>query len=102
MTSFLKGLAYLLIYTTPIQIGFLIWILVIIFTSDFSLMSLSTNDFLSLKIPWLKDWIYSWFWNVWLNFWWGFPAFIMVSLKTVLNYLIGIWLMNKVKELEQE
>ena len=102
MTSFLKGLAYLFIYTTPIQIGFLIWILVIIFTSDFSLMSLSTNDFLSLKIPWLKDWIYSWFWNVWLNFWWGFPAFIMVSLKTVLNYLIGIWLMNKVKELEQE
>ena len=102
MTSFLKGLAYLFIYTTPIQIGFLIWILVIIFTSDFSLMSLSTNDFLSLKIPWLKDWIYSWFWNVWLNFWWGFPAFIMVSLKTLLNYLIGIWLMNKVKELEQE
>lgn len=102
MTSFLKGLAYLFIYTTPIQIGFLIWILVIIFTSDFSLMSLSTNDFLSLKIPWLKDWIYSWFWNVWLNFWWGFPAFIMVSLKTVLNYLIGIWLMNKVKGLEQE
>ena len=102
MTSFLKGLAYLFIYTTPIQIGFLIWILVIIFTSDFSLMSLSTNDFLSLKIPWFKDWIYSWFWNVWLNFWWGFPAFIMVSLKTVLNYLIGIWLMNKVKELEQE
>ena len=102
MTSFLKGLAYLFIYTTPIQIGFLIWILVIIFTSDFSLMSLSTNDFLSLKIPWFKDWIYSWFWNVWLNFWWGFPAFIMVSLKTVLNYLIGIWLMNKVKGLEQE
>ena len=32
----------------------------------------------------------------------GFAAFIMVSLKTVLNYLIGIWLMNKVKELEQE
>ncbi|GIS33442.1 MAG: hypothetical protein Ct9H90mP4_13560 [Gammaproteobacteria bacterium] len=68
MTSFFKGLAYLLIYTTPIQISFLIWILVIIFTSDFSFMSLSTNDFLSLKIPWLKDWIYSWFWNVWLNF----------------------------------
>ena len=45
MASFLKGFAYLLIYTTPIQIGFLIWILVIIFTSDFSLMSLSTNDF---------------------------------------------------------
>ena len=97
MITFLRGFAYLLIYTTPIQVAFLIWILVIIFSSDHTLMSFSSNDFLMEKIPWLRDWIYSWFWNSWLDFWWKFPAFFMVSLKTVANYLIAVWLLKKVK-----
>ncbi len=100
MISFLKGLAYLLVYTTPIAIGFLLWILVVIFTTDYTLINLSTNDFVGEKFPWFKDWIYSWFWNAWLNFWWKFPIFIIGFLKTVANYLIGIWLMNKVVKIE--
>ena len=100
MISFLKGLAYLLVYTTPIAIGFLLGILVVIFTTDYTLINLSTNDFVGEKFPWFKDWIYSWFWNAWLNFWWKFPIFIIGFLKTVANYLIGIWLMNKVVKIE--
>ena len=99
MISFLKGLAYLFIYTTPIAIVFLLWILVVIFNTDYTLMNLSTNDLVGEKFPWFKDWLYSWFWNAWLDFWWAFPAFVMGSIKTIINTWIGIWLLKVAKRI---
>lgn len=57
------GFAYLLIYTTPIQIGILIWQLAIILTTEYTLLGMSTKDFLIDNLKFLHDWIYSWFWN---------------------------------------
>ena len=62
------GFAYLCIYTTPIQIGIIIWQLIIIFTSDYTFLSMSTKEFLVDNLKFLHDWVYSWFWNALLDF----------------------------------
>ena len=92
MNIIIRGCAYFLLYTTPVQLIFLLWVLLLIISSDFTFISLSTDTFVNQKLPWFKVWIYSWFWNAWLDFWWQYPAFIMISIKTILNYLLGVWL----------
>ena len=91
------GFAYLCIYTTPIQVGFIIWQLFIIFTSDYTFLNMSTKEFLIDNLKFLHDWVYSWFWNDLLDFFYQFPAVIMSTLKTVVNYYLGFWLLNKFK-----
>jgi len=46
MRSLGLGFAYLCIYTTPIQVGFIIWQLFIIFTTDYTFLDMSTKEFL--------------------------------------------------------
>ena len=91
------GLAYLCIYTTPIQVGFIVWQLFIIFTTDYTFLSMSTKEFLVDNLKFLHDWIYSWFWNDFLDFFYQFPAVLMSTLKTVINYYLGFWLLGKFK-----
>lgn len=97
MRSFGLGFAYVCIYTTPIQVGFIIWQLFIIFTSDYTFFNMSTKEFLIDNLKFLHDWVYSWFWNDLLDFFYQFPAVIMSTLKTVVNYYLGFWLLNKFK-----
>jgi hypothetical protein len=97
MRSLGLGFAYLCIYTTPIQVGFIIWQLFIIFTSDYTFLSMSTKEFLVDNLKFLYDWVYSWFWNAFLDFFYQFPAVIMSTLKTVVNYYLGFWLLGKFK-----
>lgn len=97
MRSLGLGFAYLCIYTTPIQIGFIIWQLFIIFTTDYTFLDMSTKEFLVDNLKFLHDWIYSWFWNTFLDFFYQFPAVVMSTLKTVVNYYLGFWLLGKFK-----
>ena len=55
MQKFLMGLAYFLIYTTPIGIGFLLWVIWIIASTDYTIMSLSADKFFVENIPILKE-----------------------------------------------
>ena len=97
MRSLGFGLDYLCIYTTPIQVGFIVWQLFIIFTTDYTFLSMSTKEFLVDNLKFLHDWIYSWFWNDFLDFFYQFPAVVMSTLKTVINYYLGFWLLGKFK-----
>jgi len=97
MRSLGLGFAYLCIYTTPIQVGFIIWQLFIIFTTDYTLFNMSTKEFLVDNLKLLHDWVYSWFWNALLDFFYQFPAVMMSTLKTFVNYYLGFWLLDKFK-----
>lgn len=92
--NFTLGLAYFLIYTTPIGAGFLLWIFWVVFSTDYTLLSLSTHVFLQEKLNFLHVWVYSWFWNALLDFFWSFPAAILTSFKLVINTLLGFWLLR--------
>lgn len=89
--------AYLLIYTSPIQVGFILWQLWIVFTSDYTFFGLSTKEFLVDNLKFLHDWVYSWFWNALLDFFYQFPALVMSTLKLVVNTWLGYWLLEKFK-----
>ena len=91
------GFAYFCIYTTPIQIFFFCWMLIVIFQTDYGFMTLSTKVFLVENLKFLHDWIYSWFWNAFLDFFYQFPAVVMSIIKTVVNYYLGFWLLDKLK-----
>jgi len=89
--------AYILIYTSPIQVGFILWQLWIVLTSDYTFFGLSTKEFLVDNLKFLHDWIYSWFWNALLDFFYQFPAVVMSTLKLVVNTWLGYWLLAKFK-----
>lgn len=89
--------AYILIYTSPIQVGFILWQLWIVFTSDYTFFGLSTKEFLVDNLKFLHDWVYSWFWNALLDFFYQFPALVMTTLKLVVNTWLGYWLLEKFK-----
>ena len=89
--------AYILIYTSPIQVGFILWQLWIVLTSDYTFFGLSTKEFLVDNLKFLHDWVYSWFWNALLDFFYQFPALVMSTLKLIVNTLLGYWLLEKFK-----
>ena len=89
--------AYILIYTSPIQVGFILWQLWIVFTSDYTFFGLSTKEFLVDNLKFLHDWVYSWFWNALLDLFYQFPALVMSTLKLVVNTWLGYWLLAKFK-----
>ena len=101
MKKFLMGLAYLCIYTTPIQIGFLFWIAWIIFSTDYTLLSLSTDEFLTENLLILKEFVFKYLslLKPIYEFFWQFPAIIISIIKTVINTWLGFWLLPIAKEL---
>ena len=100
MKTFLLGFAYFLIWTTPVQVGFVLWVLWDIVATDYSLLSLSMGEFLQDNLLFLHTWVYSWFWNAWLDFWWQFPAIIMTTLKLLINTWLGFWLLPVAREMD--
>ena len=101
MKKFLMGIAYLCIYTTPIQIGFLFWIAWIIFSTDYTLLSLSTDEFLTENLLILKEFVFKYLslLKPIYEFFWQFPAIIISVIKTVINTWLGFWLLPIAKEL---
>ena len=94
--------AYFLVFTTPIQIFFCLWVYSFLFSNEYSLFTFSTSDFMSLTfLIHIKVWMYSWFWNDFLNFIWALPAAIMVTLKLLINTWIGFCLLPIAKKLNQ-
>ena len=77
MRKFLIGIAYICIYTTPIQIGFIVWIIWIITSTDYTLLSLSTNQFLTENLLILKEFVFEYLWPLKpiYQFFWQFPHF---------------------------
>ena len=101
MKKFLMGIAYLCIYTTPIQIGFLFWIAWIIFSTEYTLLSLSTDEFLTENLLILKEFVFKYLslLKPIYQFFWQFPAIIISVIKTVINTWLGFWLLPIAKEL---
>ena len=100
MNKFLLGFAYLCIYTTPIQVGFLFWIGWIIFSTDYTLLSLSTNEFLTDNLLIVKELVfkYLFFLKPVYQYFWQFPAIIMSIIKTLLSTWLGFYLLRIVKK----
>ena len=97
MRRFLLVVAYFLIGTTPIQLGFIAWTAWIVITTNETLLSLSNDvflrDYLSFFYSHFKPWVYSFLWNPYLDFVFSLPVVLHASLKTVVSTWIGFWLL---------
>ena len=102
MRAFLIGFAYFLIYTTPIAIGWLFWVFWVIFSTDHSILSLSTDIFLQENLSILRDLIftYLWFLKPIYVFFWSFPAAILGTIKFIVNTWLGFWLLPVAKNMK--
>ena len=103
MRSFLRGFAYFLIYTTPIQLGLVLWLIWLGFATDYTFLTLTGHvfwvEFLT-PITFLYNWIYSWFWNAYLDFWFGMPAAVPITLKLLFNTWVAIWLLKFTRNMQ--
>ncbi len=94
VNKLLLWFAYFLIFTTPIQIFFCLWVYSFLFYSDYGLLTFSTSDFMDQTfLVYIKLWMYSWFWNGFLDLVWSLPATIIVTLKLIVNSWLGFWLL---------
>lgn len=97
MKSLLLTVAYLCLWTTPLQIAAIGWGLFLVVTTDWSMLSLTNQVFLSGHLPWLYDlaklvWFFvfpeavaQWIMNL--------PFIFHVSIKAVASTLLGVWLL---------
>ena len=92
---FLKFFGYYLLIISCLESLLIIWVLVYVWNSYWSLWTLSLNDFWREQLTpiyFIKAWIYSWFWNDCLNFFLAFlPAVVFLVVRTIITTGLGIW-----------
>ena len=102
VNKFLLWFAYFLVFTTPIQIIFCLWVYSFLLSVEYSLLTFSTSDFMDLTfLRHIKIWMYSWFWNDFLNFMLALPAAIVVTLRLLINTWLGFWLLPIAKKMKE-
>ena len=91
--AFLKFIGYFLLVVSSLESLLIIWILVYVWNSDWTLWSLSINDFWKAELSFIyfiKEWLYSWFWNDLLNFFLAFlPAIVFMVVRTSITTTLG-------------
>ena len=103
MKRFLLVVAYILIWSTPFQIGFALWALGIVLSTDATILSLTNDIFVSGYLPFLYKFLqpftYFVFPNVLADFIWSLPVVIHASLKAVVSSWLGFWLLPIAKKI---
>ena len=98
MKRFLLVIAYILIWTTPFQVGLLLWALWVVLSSDVTILSLTNDIFVSDYLPffymYLKPFTYFIFPDVFADFIWSLPIVIHAFIKAVLSTWLGFWLLR--------
>ena len=97
MKGFLLVFAYLCIWSTPFQIGIVLWALAVVLSTDATILSL-TNDifvseYLSKFYMFIKPFTYFIFPDVFADFLWSLPTVIHQLLKAVVSTWLGLWLL---------
>mgnify|MGYP001166310525 FL=1 len=96
--------AYICIWSTPFQIGFCLWALGIVLTSDATILSLTNDIFLSNYLPTLyqfvKPFTYIIFPDVFMDFIWSLPIVIHTLVKAVVSTWLGFWILQKLDSKE--
>ena len=94
----LRLIAYLCIWTTPIQVALAFWGIYIILVSDYSLFSLSNLEFITNQLGFLLpviDWMYTWMPKPMLDWVLAIPIILHQTTKAILSTWFGIWLLRK-------
>ena len=93
----LRIIAYLCIWTTPIQVTLVLWGVYIVAVSDYSLYSLTNFEFITNQLSFLLpviDWMYTWISKPLLDWVLSIPIVLHQSIKAVASTWFGILLLR--------
>ena len=96
----LKLIAYLCIWSSPIQISLVFWGIYIVSISDYSLLSLSNLEFITNQIGFLLpviDWMYTWMSKPLLDWVLSIPIILHQAVKAIVSTWFGLWILSKLK-----
>ncbi len=103
MRPLLFTVAYLCLWTTPLQLAAIGWGLFLVATTDWSMISLTNQVFLSAHLPWLYEFAKTvWYFVLpeavadWIM---NLPFILHVSIKAVASTLLGFWLLPIAKRM---
>ena len=96
--TILRFLAIFMLVISAIESALIVWVLVYIWNSDWTLWSLSFNDFWREQLTFIyfiKEWLYTWIWNDFLNLFFVFlPALVFLPIRTIFTTVVGIWFLK--------
>jgi len=96
----LKLIAYLCIWSSPIQISLVFWGIYIVSISDYSLLSLSNLEFITNQLGFLLpviDWMYTWMSKPLLDWVLSIPIILHQAVKAIVSTWFGLWILSKLK-----
>ena len=99
MFSFLRVFAYICIWTTPFQAAFVLWGIVVVAVTDYSILSLSNIEFITNYLGFLLpivEWLYTWFWNALLDWVLSLPMILHGTLKAIFSTWLGFWILKSI------
>ena len=94
----LKLIAYLCIWSSPIQISLVFWGIYIVSISDYSLLSLSNLEFITNQLGFLLpviDWMYTWMSKPLLDWVLSIPIILHQAVKAIVSTWFGLWILSK-------
>ena len=101
MQTGLKIFAYLLIWTTPLQVFLVLWGVFIVLTTDYGVFSLTHKVFFVDYLPVFMvviNWLYVWIWAPYLDFIFGLPLILAQAFKALISTWLGFWILRKIKQ----
>ena len=91
----LRFIAYIFLVISTIETVFIVWVVGYALSSDWTLWSLSFNDFWKEQLSaiyFIKEWFYTWFWNDFLDLLFVFlPAVVFLGIRTTFTTVLGFW-----------
>ena len=91
----LRFIAYFFLVISTIETVFIVWVVCYALSSDWTLWSLSFNDFWKEQLSaiyFIKEWFYTWFWNDFLDLLFVFlPAVVFLGIRTTFTTVLGFW-----------
>ena len=94
----LRIIAYVCIWTTPLQLAIVLWGLGIVILTEYSILSLTNIEFIRnyarFFIP-IVEWLYTWFWNAFLDWLFSLPIIIHQTLKAIFTTWLGFWILKR-------
>ena len=98
--SALRVFAYVCVWTTPLQIGLVLWGAVIVALTDYSILWLTNIEFIKTYVGFLlpiTEWLYMWFWKAFLDWLFSLPIILHQTIKAVFSSWLGFWILRKFK-----
>tara|TARA_B100001013_G_scaffold56702_1_gene29748 strand:+ start:2224 stop:2553 length:330 start_codon:yes stop_codon:yes gene_type:complete len=99
-------LAYCCIWSTPFQVGIVLWAMGVVISTDVTILSLTNDIFVNEYLPkfymFIKPLTYFIFPDAFADFIWSLPTVIHQILKAIVSTWLGLWMLPIAKGMPEK